>query len=86
MIEIVILRKLEENEQIIRYEYVPQDDLENGKGEITVNKFDTEVKDYRLSKVEIKYNILTYRDKSFHAILNFIDENRYPNEYIYAWY
>ncbi|HDK8994513.1 TPA: hypothetical protein PVM88_001593, partial [Staphylococcus aureus] len=56
------------------------------KGEITVNKLDSKVIDYKLSKVENEKGILVYRDKSFHAILNFIDENKFPNEYIYAWY
>lgn len=50
----LILRKLYEDEQIIRYEYVPQDDIKNGKGEIAVNKLSSEVKEYSLSKLEIK--------------------------------
>ncbi|MCB8268111.1 hypothetical protein JZK91_11860 [Staphylococcus aureus] len=54
------MRKLKEDNQVIVYEYIPQDKIEKG--------------------------ILIYRDKSFHAILNFIDENKFPNEYIYAWY
>ena len=50
----LILRKLYEDEQIIRYEYVPQDDIKNGTGEIDVNKLSSEVKEYSLSKLEIK--------------------------------
>ena len=82
----LILRKLYEDEQIIRYEYVPQDDIKNGKGEIVVNKLSSEVKEYSLSKLEIKKNILTYRNKSFLAILDFIEENKFPIKYLYAWY
>ncbi|MEB7460063.1 hypothetical protein [Staphylococcus borealis] len=82
----LILRKLYEDEQIIRYEYVPQDDIKNGKGEIVVNKLSSEVKEYKLSKLEIKKNILTYRNKSFLAILNFIEEDKFPIKYLYAWY
>ncbi|MEB7365594.1 hypothetical protein [Staphylococcus borealis] len=82
----LILRKLYEDEQIIRYEYVSQDDIKNGKGEIVVNKLSSEVKEYKLSKLEIKKNILTYRNKSFLAILNFIEEDKFPIKYLYAWY
>ncbi|BBD92637.1 hypothetical protein ACN9UU_04355 [Staphylococcus caprae] len=82
----LILRKLYEDEQIIRYEYVPQDDIKNGKGEIAVNKLSSEVKEYSLSKLEIKKNILTYRNKSFLAILDFIEEDKFPIKYLYAWY
>lgn len=80
------MRKLKEDNQVIVYEYIPKDKIEKGKGEITVNKLDSKVIDYKLSKVENEKGILIYRDKSFHAILNFIDENKFPNEYIYAWY
>ncbi len=76
------MRKLKEDNQVIVYEYIPQDKIEKGKGEITVNKLDSKVIDYKLSKVENEKGILIYRDKSFHAILNFIDENKFPNEYI----
>ncbi|HID4889121.1 TPA: hypothetical protein ACXEDH_002737 [Staphylococcus aureus] len=82
----IIMRKLKEDNQVIVYEYIPQYKIEKGKGEITVNKLDSKVIDYKLSKVENEKGILIYRDKSFHAILNFIDENKFPNEYIYAWY
>ncbi|MDU0635631.1 hypothetical protein PQ693_00015 [Staphylococcus aureus] len=82
----IIMRKLKEDDQVIVYEYIPQDKIEKGKGEITVNKLDSKVIDYKLSKVENEKGILVYRDKSFHAILNFIDGNKFPNEYIYAWY
>ncbi|MBI5972382.1 hypothetical protein [Staphylococcus caledonicus] len=82
----LILRKLNEDEQIIRYEYVPQGDIKNGKGEIVVNKLSSEVKEYSLSKLEINKNILTYRNKSFLAILDFIEEGKFPIKYLYAWY
>ncbi|WP_372880058.1 hypothetical protein [Staphylococcus epidermidis] len=79
-----ILRKLYEGEQIIRYEYLPQDDIKNGKGEIVVNKLSSEVKEYSLSKIEINKNILTYRNKSFLAILDFIEEDKFPVKYFYT--
>lgn len=82
----LILRKLYEDEQIIRYEYLPQDDIKNGKGEIVVNKLSSEVKEYSLSKIEINKNILTYRNKSFLAILDFIEGDKFPVKYLYAWY
>ncbi|OXE75715.1 hypothetical protein ATC81_13010, partial [Staphylococcus aureus] len=78
----IIMRKLKEDNQVIVYEYIPQNKIEKGKCEITVNKLDSKVIDYKLSKVENEKGILIYRDKSFHAILNFIDENKFPNEYI----
>ncbi|KAB2282586.1 hypothetical protein [Staphylococcus epidermidis] len=80
----LILRKLYEGEQIIRYEYLPQDDIKNGKGEIVVNKLSSEVKEYSLSKIEINKNILTYRNKSFLAILDFIEEDKFPVKYFYT--
>ncbi|MCL9734222.1 hypothetical protein [Staphylococcus aureus] len=46
------MRKLKEDDQVIVYEYIPQDKIEKGKGEITVNKLDSKVIDYKLSKVE----------------------------------
>jgi len=81
---VLILRKLYEGEQIIRYEYLPQDDIKNGKGEIVVNKLSSEVKEYSLSKIEINKNILTYRNKSFLAILDFIEEDKFPVKYFYT--
>ena len=32
------LIKLKEDEQVIIYEYIPEDDISNGKGSVTFNK------------------------------------------------
>ncbi|HCD3148177.1 TPA: hypothetical protein NBZ05_002777, partial [Staphylococcus aureus] len=47
-----------EDDQVIVYEYIPQDKIEKGKGEKTVNKLDSKVIDYKLSKVENEKGIL----------------------------
>lgn len=86
VIVIVILIKIDEDEHIISYEYIPEDKIEYGKGKITLNKQDSKVIDYTLSKLENERNILTYRNKSFLAIRNFIKEDEFPSRYLYAWY
>ena len=86
VIVIVILIKIDEDEHIISYEYIPEDKREYGKGKITLNKQDSKVIDYTLSKLENERNILTYRNKSFLAIRNFIKEDEFTSRYLYAWY
>ncbi|MFU0760994.1 protein-tyrosine phosphatase family protein [Staphylococcus pasteuri] len=86
VIVIVILIKIDEDEHIISYAYIPEDKTEYGKGKITLNKQDSKVIDYTLSKLENERNILTYRNKSFLAIRNFIKEDEFPSRYLYAWY
>ncbi|HCX9048791.1 TPA: hypothetical protein O0Y20_002622, partial [Staphylococcus aureus] len=44
------LIKLKEDEQVIIYEYIPEDDISNGKGSVTFNKKDAEVIDFSLSE------------------------------------
>lgn len=54
VVQLLIMKKLKEDNQVIVYEYIPQDKIENGKGKITVNKLDSKVIDYNLSKIEIE--------------------------------
>lgn len=46
------LIKLKEDEQVIIYEYIPEDDISNGKGSVIFNKKDAEVIDFSLSEIE----------------------------------
>ncbi|HDJ2889984.1 TPA: hypothetical protein PP871_001601 [Staphylococcus aureus] len=82
----LIMKKLKEDNQVIVYEYIPQDKIENGKGKITVNKLDSKVIDYNLSKIEIEKNILAYRNKAFFAIRTFIENKEFPENHLVAWY
>ncbi|HDJ7829561.1 TPA: hypothetical protein PRN99_002819, partial [Staphylococcus aureus] len=56
------------------------------KGKITVNKLDSKVIDYNLSKIEIEKNILDYRNKAFFAIRTFIENKEFPENHLVAWY
>ncbi len=82
----LILNKINEDERIISYEYLPQDDLKKGKGIVTLNKNNSEVIDFILSKDEIKKDYMIYRNKAFQAIRYFISINEFPSEYLVACY
>lgn len=86
VVQLLIMKKLKEDNQVIVYEYIPQDKIENGKGKITVNKLDSKVIDYNLSKTEIEKNILDYRNKAFFAIRTFIENKEFPENHLVAWY
>lgn len=80
------LHKVFENKDIIEYEYIPECRIENGKGEIVVNKINCKVESYTLSTLDLKSNSLSYRNKAFIAIKDFIKENNFPTNYKIAWY
>ncbi|AMG65010.1 MULTISPECIES: hypothetical protein [Staphylococcus] len=80
------LNKIKEDERIISYEYLPQDDLKKGRGKVTLNKKNSEVIEFILSKDEITKDYMIYRNKAFQAIRYFISKNEFPEEYLVAWY
>ncbi len=59
------LIKLKEDEQVIIYEYIPEDDISNGKGSVPLIKKDAEVIDFSLSEIENEEYFMLYRNKSF---------------------
>lgn len=78
--------KLKEDEQAIIYEYIPEDDIRNGKGTVTFNKKDWEVLDFSLSEIENEQYFILYRNKSFSAVRKLIEKQEFPENYIVAWY
>lgn len=50
------------------------------------NKINCKVESYNLSTLELKSNGLSYRNKAFIAIKDFIKENNFPTNYKIAWY
>ena len=80
------LNKIKEDERIISYEYLPQDDLKKGRGKVTLNKKNSEVIEFILSKDEITKDYMIYRNKAFQAIRYFISKKEFPEEYLVAWY
>ena len=80
------LNKIKEDERIISYEYLPQDDLKKGRGKVTLNKKNSEVIEFIISKDEITKDYMIYRNKAFQAIRYFISKNEFPEEYLVAWY
>lgn len=80
------LCKIKDDECIISYEYIPQDDLKKGKGIVTLNKETSEVINFILTDDEIKNDFMIYRNKAFQAVRYFITKNEFPSEYLVAWY
>ncbi|EOA9189968.1 hypothetical protein ACIMZ7_000768 [Staphylococcus aureus] len=80
------LIKLKEDEQVIIYEYIPADDISNGKGSVTFNKKDAEVIDFSLSEIENEEYFMLYRNKSFSVVRDFIEKQEFPENYKIAWY
>ncbi|HDF5432547.1 TPA: hypothetical protein PEM12_000097 [Staphylococcus aureus] len=80
------LIKLKEDEQVIIYEYIPEDDISNGKGSVTFNKKDAEVIDFSLSEIENEEYFILYRNKSFSVVRDFIEKQEFPENYKIAWY
>ncbi len=72
------LIKLKEDEQVIIYEYIPEDDISNGKGSVTFNKKDAEVIDFSLSERENEEYFMLYRNKSFSVVRDFIRSKNFP--------
>ncbi|HEH3728742.1 TPA: hypothetical protein SGQ61_001666 [Staphylococcus aureus] len=80
------LIKLKEDEQVIIYEYILEDDISNGKGSVTFNKKDAEVIDFSLSEIENEEYFMLYRNKSFSVVRDFIEKQEFPENYKIAWY
>ncbi|MCE3021444.1 hypothetical protein [Staphylococcus pasteuri] len=80
------LRKLKEDDQVIVYEYIPEDEIENGKGTITFNKNNIEVLEFSLSEIEKGKCLMLYRDKAVSIVRRFIENQEYPDKYLLAWY
>ncbi|HDZ5680670.1 hypothetical protein K4352_10930 [Staphylococcus aureus] len=80
------LIKLKEDEQVIIYEYIPEDDISNGKDSVTFNKKDAEVIDFSLSEIENEEYFMLYRNKSFSVVRDFIEKQEFPENYKIAWY
>ncbi|EOB7373194.1 hypothetical protein ACRS4Q_07270 [Staphylococcus aureus] len=80
------LIKLKEDEQVIIYEYIPEDDISNGKSSVTFNKKDAEVIDFSLSEIENEEYFMLYRNKSFSVVRDFIEKQEFPENYKIAWY
>ncbi|HDD7418845.1 TPA: hypothetical protein PBK88_002737 [Staphylococcus aureus] len=80
------LIKLKEDEQVIIYEYIPEDDISKGKGSVTFNKKDAEVIDFSLSEIENEEYFMLYRNKSFSVVRDFIEKQEFPENYKIAWY
>ncbi|CAC8637352.1 TPA: hypothetical protein ACRVFH_002593 [Staphylococcus aureus] len=80
------LIKLKEDEQVIIYEYIPEDDISNGKGSVNFNKKDAEVIDFSLSEIENEEYFMLYRNKSFSVVRDFIEKQEFPENYKIAWY
>ncbi|UVJ06567.1 hypothetical protein [Staphylococcus aureus] len=80
------LIKLKEDEQVIIYEYIPEDDISNCKGSVTFNKKDAEVIDFSLSEIENEEYFMLYRNKSFSVVRDFIEKQEFPENYKIAWY
>ncbi|WP_406895606.1 hypothetical protein [Staphylococcus aureus] len=80
------LIKLKEDEQVIIYEYIPEDDISSGKGSVTFNKKDAEVIDFSLSEIENEEYFMLYRNKSFSVVRDFIEKQEFPENYKIAWY
>ncbi|HCW8399370.1 TPA: hypothetical protein OYG23_002503 [Staphylococcus aureus] len=80
------LIKLKEDEQVIIYEYIPEDDISNGKCSVTFNKKDAEVIDFSLSEIENEEYFMLYRNKSFSVVRDFIEKQEFPENYKIAWY
>ncbi|HDA2417342.1 hypothetical protein C7P90_11325 [Staphylococcus aureus] len=80
------LIKLKEDEQVIIYEYIPEDDISNSKGSVTFNKKDAEVIDFSLSEIENEEYFMLYRNKSFSVVRDFIEKQEFPENYKIAWY
>ncbi|HGN1289920.1 TPA: hypothetical protein ACKRN5_001603 [Staphylococcus aureus] len=80
------LIKLKEDEQVIIYEYIPEDDISNVKGSVTFNKKDAEVIDFSLSEIENEEYFMLYRNKSFSVVRDFIEKQEFPENYKIAWY
>lgn len=68
------LCKIKDDECIIFYEYIPQDDLKKGKGIVVLNKETSEVIEFILSDDEIKKGYMIYRNKAFQAVRYFISK------------
>ncbi|EKK3024807.1 hypothetical protein PMV01_000158 [Staphylococcus aureus] len=80
------LIKLKEDEQVIIYEYIPEDDISNGKGSVIFIKKDAEVIDFSLSEIENEEYFMLYRNKSFSVVRDFIEKQEFPENYKIAWY
>ena len=57
------LVKLNETEEIVEYNYIPQGDIENGIGYIKIKKKDGEVKESKLSMIEKENDSFWYRNQ-----------------------
>ncbi len=73
------LIKLKEDEQVIIYEYIPEDDISNGKGSVTFNKKDAEVIDFSLSEIENEEYFMLYSNK-YSVVRDFI-RSKFPENY-----
>ncbi|MGT2357266.1 hypothetical protein ACVPOS_10860 [Staphylococcus aureus] len=78
------LIKLKEDEQVIIYEYIPEDDISNGKGSVSFNKKDAEVIG-SLSEIENEEYFMLYRNKSF-CSKRLYEKQEFPENYKIAWY
>ncbi|MCT1925722.1 hypothetical protein [Staphylococcus pasteuri] len=78
------LIKLNETEEIVEYNYIPQGDIENGIGYIKIKKKDGEVKESKLSMIEKENDSFWYRNHAYNKVKTFKKE--YPDRYTVAWY
>ncbi len=69
---------MKEDEQVIIYEYIPEDDISNGKGSVTFNKKDAEVIDFSLSEIENEEYFMLYRNKSFSVVRDLSRSKNFP--------
>lgn len=78
------LIKLNETQEIVEYNYIPQGDIDNGIGYIKIKKNNGAVIKSKLSTLEKENDYFLFRNHAYNKIITF--KNEYPDRYTVAWY
>ncbi|WP_258310719.1 hypothetical protein [Staphylococcus aureus] len=65
---------------------MPEVDISNGKGSVTIIKKAAAVIDFSLSEIKNEKYFMLYRNKSFSVVRDFIEKQEFPENYKIAWY